>query len=1039
MPRRKTIDDEVDETYEDEYDSQSSDNVSDLVEDEDSTQSSKQSRNEPTQSGPKKRGRKPKNESGVKTTKTKKAPTGRPRGRPRKNPIPPLTVKNDSPTPSSPSGGVGGSGGGENQFDSLLSLGQAALLALTTVSDVKTEDDNSSTVPSSPATPLYPLKKRFLAQSNVTPTLEKETLVVEKVEKPEIKQQAVCSSPAQPVKRRPGRPRKDQQTTPQIIQPSSIHETKESHKDESDAKKMTSRQQILYLKKLEEKRESDSDESTHEKEKNNYNDKEDDISLEFDSDESEEEKKKPKRKVLKKKAYSSPWMKVEKITVKHKGKVIGNFDVSLFGSEESFTLDVGSTIDVGKLSLEKAKDMDYSSFYILSFSSRSKSEEDKLEDLYNTLERDDYVGSVSFDDRVLLLIPKKSRFTKPLGLYEIQDEPNKFIGGLFMKEVPSSPERVSKKKSKSSSSAFISTPKSPILFTSGMDEDLKRNQLSLMSIPKIPKNKQVSSNSGASGDNTPVEDVKPESISLTTTTPISIPPPSSNFTTSHINTPSSSINYPPQIDNRNNAFSNVIRLQNSSTPLQSNQVYTSSMYNMSKNPEVNTGLIVTPNGHYDKPMVEPPQSSYPSTMNSGRYQDTGYSMQDQYHSSNYSHMQQNIPSSYYDNYDNDLKRKRMQNFNDPNRTVSPKRRKSDVPYHSQYSYQQQSHVVDQHSIPSSTSSQPPPPMDMYRSYPPPPSKPQPPPPITTTTPTTSIQPPPPPPPPTNSSATSVVPNSNQTHSYSSRFNQSYTHNSYQQSIPPPRRTDTQNTNNYGYNSKPTYNTPPSKQQQQQYYKNDGDYDNYDRQRSYKKYDDRYQGNGGMNSYSRRTDYMSYDNDYFYRKSHYDNSRRYDSTSSTAIPPPPPPPPETPKDVSIGNDNRTSPNEVDDYNDVGFDEAAEPTRHLWVGRFHNMKMDYSTIYSDFEKFGQIDSLNLLRDQKCAFVNFALVKDAVRAKKELEGTKKYKKIAYQRREKKTSYSSDYKKGMMPSSSSSSYGQQRNDHNNNNNGYHNESSYH
>src|SRR5690606_6148378 len=50
------------------------------------------------------------------------------------------------------------------------------------------------------------------------------------------------------------------------------------------------------------------------------------------------------------------------------------------------------------------------------------------------------------------------------------------------------------------------------------------------------------------------------------------------------------------------------------------------------------------------------------------------------------------------------------------------------------------------------------------------------------------------------------------------------------------------------------------------------------------------------------------------------------------------------------------------------DNIDPTRHLWVGRFYHLKMDYDTLYKDFGQFGKIESLNYLKDQQCAFVNF-----------------------------------------------------------------------
>jgi hypothetical protein len=72
---------------------------------------------------------------------------------------------------------------------------------------------------------------------------------------------------------------------------------------------------------------------------------------------------------------------------------------------------------------------------------------------------------------------------------------------------------------------------------------------------------------------------------------------------------------------------------------------------------------------------------------------------------------------------------------------------------------------------------------------------------------------------------------------------------------------------------------------------------------------------------------------------------------------------------------------------------EVTRHLWVGRF-TTGMDYNTIYKDFSRYGKLESVNLLRDQRCAFVNFGDTRDAIEAKKRLEGGSRYPKISYQK---------------------------------------------
>ncbi|KAG2388854.1 hypothetical protein C9374_000293 [Naegleria lovaniensis] len=1064
MPRRKTIDDDMDETYEDENDSQSSDNFSDLVDEEEETSSapSKSSSvtnnrtSEPittsstttTTTGQKKRGRKPKNEP-----KPKKAPTGRPRGRPRKNPI---VVTTPTPTkPISPMEDTLLDGG-------LLSLGQAAVLALNDADldpgSIKADEEllHNLTTPVSPATPLYPLKKRFLATMSQESDKAAETTTTTTTKPPTP---PAVVEPAQPVKRRPGRPRKaDKLQQQQQQQQQTTQDKKETAKD--DSVKMTSRQQILYLKKLEEKKEGDTD-IKEEVEEEEEKEEEPPVSLDFDSDESVEvkkPKKTSKRKLVKKK--SSPWTKVEKLTVKYKGRTLGSFDVSLLGSDSSFELDVGSTVEVNqKIALDKVEDIESSSFYILSFSSRSKSEEDKLEEMYNVLERENCVGSISFDDRILLFIPKKSRFLKPLGLTEVQDDPSKFIGALMMKD-DSSPERTSKKNKKTSSSStpILTTPKSP----TSNDEDIKKKQLSLLSIPKIPKNKATLST--PTGE-TPVQmenafaaDVKPlDSSSVSSLlNAIAAVTPTSYTPTTAVRTPtmppaSMTSNSPPGYTNPlmySNLPKNAVGTEMPVIPPSSNIAPGMHMSQQTPPPPPQSNL-------YEKPQI-PQDGNYQQTMpqSLGRYPPQENTMPpnypphnmvpDQYShsttSSNYPPMhmqQQTMPPSHssmpmdmrhYDTYDNELKRKRMTNaYVEPQaRPISPKRRK-DGPYGVQYpTYQSPHHDVSPIPMPPSSAQPPPPPHDIYhRSYPSSPIRKPPP--------TSSVPPPPPP-----SSPPPPMVSSSGHHAYSggpptSGFSRSNTYppHSYQpppqQTSPPivpPRRPDSAN---FGYSNKP-YSKP--------YYKEETYHDEYDRnQRPYKKYgDDRYQpGNGStggpMGSYNRRPDnystMSSYSNmddysggDSYYRKPHhYGNGprRSYNApnipeTSPKNVPtsdvqPPPPPPPGA--DLHGDNVNMDY-NEKEDH----IPEATEPTRHLWVGRFHNMKMDYTTIHSDFEKFGPIDSLNLLRDQKCAFVNFAHVKDAIRAKKELEGTKKYRKIAYQRREKKSStYSSDYKKNMMP----------------------------
>jgi protein JSN1 len=58
--------------------------------------------------------------------------------------------------------------------------------------------------------------------------------------------------------------------------------------------------------------------------------------------------------------------------------------------------------------------------------------------------------------------------------------------------------------------------------------------------------------------------------------------------------------------------------------------------------------------------------------------------------------------------------------------------------------------------------------------------------------------------------------------------------------------------------------------------------------------------------------------------------------------------------------------------------------LWIGNIdpNTTSADLLAIYSHF---GPIDSLRVLPDKECAFVNFVHVEDAVRAKDETEGSR------------------------------------------------------
>lgn len=74
------------------------------------------------------------------------------------------------------------------------------------------------------------------------------------------------------------------------------------------------------------------------------------------------------------------------------------------------------------------------------------------------------------------------------------------------------------------------------------------------------------------------------------------------------------------------------------------------------------------------------------------------------------------------------------------------------------------------------------------------------------------------------------------------------------------------------------------------------------------------------------------------------------------------------------------------------DSTEPSRHLWAGRFYNMDVDQAILRRDFEPFGELESLNYLRDQKCAFITFKDVRCAQAAKKALETNERYQKIVF-----------------------------------------------
>lgn len=64
------------------------------------------------------------------------------------------------------------------------------------------------------------------------------------------------------------------------------------------------------------------------------------------------------------------------------------------------------------------------------------------------------------------------------------------------------------------------------------------------------------------------------------------------------------------------------------------------------------------------------------------------------------------------------------------------------------------------------------------------------------------------------------------------------------------------------------------------------------------------------------------------------------------------------------------------------DALPPSRSLWIGNIDS-SLTCDDLYSAFAKFGQIDSIRLLPDKECAFVNYVNIDNAVDARDTLQG--------------------------------------------------------
>ncbi|KAJ3414703.1 hypothetical protein HDV05_006140 [Chytridiales sp. JEL 0842] len=68
----------------------------------------------------------------------------------------------------------------------------------------------------------------------------------------------------------------------------------------------------------------------------------------------------------------------------------------------------------------------------------------------------------------------------------------------------------------------------------------------------------------------------------------------------------------------------------------------------------------------------------------------------------------------------------------------------------------------------------------------------------------------------------------------------------------------------------------------------------------------------------------------------------------------------------------------------FDPHQAPTRSVWVGNV-DPTLTPSDLLQIFAQFGPIESLRILSDKECAFVNFFTTEDAMRAKDEMQGAR------------------------------------------------------
>lgn len=65
-----------------------------------------------------------------------------------------------------------------------------------------------------------------------------------------------------------------------------------------------------------------------------------------------------------------------------------------------------------------------------------------------------------------------------------------------------------------------------------------------------------------------------------------------------------------------------------------------------------------------------------------------------------------------------------------------------------------------------------------------------------------------------------------------------------------------------------------------------------------------------------------------------------------------------------------------------EDDEQPSRVLWVGNIGS-DVTEDELTEEFEQFGPLESVRILHDRFCAFVNFIIEEDAIAAKHAMQG--------------------------------------------------------